>query len=223
MAKNNKFTWCFDQPVHREDKKEIPGIRPEFKGECLDEQLDRILEGTTVEELFSSVPSRIRVGDKIARLEILKGSPGSRVWQARYFTYEGPENLIKHTVLYQNAPDLRLALYLLSQEVNSKYSDFIISEDKQADVLDKPGLTVKELLDALPPMIKGYSGVDTMRLRVSKGYSGKIWYAGYYTYIDAPGRDFQQTYVEKVTESDLQVALATLLEKIKKYIKDESD
>lgn len=228
MAKNNKFTWEFDQPIHREDKKEIPGIRPEFKGECLDEQLDRILGDTTVEELLSKLPSKLQCGDKIARLEVRKGIPGSIVWHVRYYTYENPGNLKswdhpKHSVIYVNAPDLRLALYFMLQEINSKYSGLIIGEDKiPGRSPDYSDLTVKELLDMLPPTLK-CGNAETMRLKVMKGYSNKIWYAGYYTYIDPANRDFQQTFVEKVTETDLRTALYLLVEKIRKYIKDEDN
>ncbi len=67
MEKSDKFTWEFGQPIHIEDKKEIPGVRPEFKGECLDEQLDRILGNTTVQDYLDQLPSEISFGNSVAK------------------------------------------------------------------------------------------------------------------------------------------------------------
>lgn len=228
MEKSDKFTWEFGQPVHREDKEKFVVLETgkSWEGECLDEQVDRICGKTTVIEYLQKLPAKLKFGDDIARLEILKGVPGSMVWQVRYFVRENIKrlNFTKHTVLYENAPDLRLALHMMLEEVNKKYKDNILADkDTVPDDLAGKEMTVSELLSILPPKIQ-YWPTETMTLRISKGYSNKIWYAGYYTYIDAPGGDFQITYVEKVTESDLKVTLFKLIEKIQKYIiKDESN
>ena len=225
MEKSDGFTWEFGQPVHREDKKEIPGVRPEFKGECLDEQLDRILGNTTVQNYLDQLPSEIRYGNSVAKLEVTKGCPGSMVWHVRYYIYESidPEkpNFTKHTILYENAPDLRLALHWMLAEISRNYKDKIITGDtKRPEKRSYKNLSISELLDLLPERIQ-YFPSETMKLRISKGYSGKIWYAGYYVYIDAPARDFQKTYIEKVTETSLREALEKLLQKIEKYTKDD--
>ena len=222
MEKSDKFTWEFGQPIHREDKKEIPGVKPEFKGECLDEQLERIIGDTTTLDYLSQLPSEIRYGDSIAKLEVVKGCPGSMVWQVRYYVYESIDpkspNFTKHTVLYENAPDLRLALRWMLAEINRNYKDRIITGDTRVhEKRTYKNLSITELLDLLPERIQ-YFPTETMKLRISKGYSGKIWYAGYYVYIDAPARDFQKTYIEKVTETSLREALEKLLQKIEKYI-----
>jgi hypothetical protein len=229
MEKSDKFTWEFGQPIHIEDKKEIPGIRPEFSGECLDEQLDRILGNTTTQDYLDQLPSEISFGNSVAKLEISKGYPGSIVWHVRYYVYESlnPKrlNFTRHTVLYENAPDLRLALHWMLAEINRNYKDKIITRDtEQPEKRSYKNLSISELLDLLPERIQ-YLPTETMKLRISKGYSGKIWYAGYYTYIDAPARDFQKTYIEKVTETSLREALEKLLQKIEKYIikEDESN
>lgn len=227
MEKSDRFTWEFDQPVHIEDKKEIPGIRPEWKGECLDEQLERILGDTTVLDYLNQLPSEIRYGDSIAKLEVVKGCPGSRVWQVKYYVYENIDpkkpNFTKHTVLYENAPDLRLALHWMLAEINRNYKDKIITGDTRLpEKRSYKNLSISELLDLLPERIQ-YLPSETMKLRISKGYSGKIWYAGYYVYIDAQARDFQITYIEKVTETSLREALEKLLQKIEKYITKEEE
>ena len=229
MEKSDRFTWEFGQPVHREDKERSVVLETgkSWEGECLDEQLERILGNATILDYLSQLPSEIRYGDSIAKLEIVKGCQGSMVWQVRYYVYEDviskKPNFTKHTVLYENAPDLRLALRWMLAEIDRNYKDKILLEDTRLpEKRSYKNLSISELLDLLPERIQ-YFPTETMKLRISKGYSGKIWYAGYYVYIDAPARDFQITYIEKVTETSLRDALEKLLQKIEKYIIKEEE
>ena len=249
-SKKGDFTWQFGQPIHVEDKKEIPGVRSEFKGECLDEQIDRIVDPSlSVKDLLDCLPGTIRVESIILTLTIAKGT--ELVWHAYYS--DG-----KNSYFCSSQPTLRLTLFRLLEElteaakkesVKKKNPDYegitdksftwefgqpITREQKKkhpefkGECLDEQvdriteGASVVDLLSDLPRRIK-YSGSDSMRLKIEKGSSGFIWYAGYYLYIDLNGWNLQETCVEKVTCPDLRLALYMLKQKISKYIKDESN
>ena len=245
MGKKSKkatLTWQFGQPVHIEDKKEVPGLRPEFKGECLYEQVDRIVgKDTKAEDILACLPWTIRVRDIVARLEISKGT--DLVYHA---CYKDSGN----TYFYEAQPTLRLTLFRLlediteaSREKKNKNEDEVDSENKdftweigqpitreqkklrpdfKKECLDEQvdritgRATVEELLKSLPRRLKYDSG-NSMRLKIEKGSSGIIWYAGYYLHIDEDSWDMQETYVEKVTCPDLRLALYMLKQKIQRY------
>ena len=115
---NINFTWHYGQPIHKEDK-------GSFQGECLDEQVDRIVgKDTTLEDLLLELPGEIPYSPtQSMRLSIQKcGSKkfNNLCYQVGYFIYKDPgkRDWDEIPVEYENAPDLRLALYNLLQKIN---------------------------------------------------------------------------------------------------------
>jgi len=113
---NTEFTWQFGQPIHREDKKE------NFKGECLDEQVDRIVgKDTTVEDLLEELPPEIQY-DPVRSMRLKIWKIGNLVYQAGYYVYIDPGNRVfeQTAVEFETQPSLRLALYLLKQKIKRR-------------------------------------------------------------------------------------------------------
>lgn len=113
-----EFTWHSGQPIHKEDK-------GSFQGECLDEQVDRIVgKDTTLDDLLSELPGEIPFSPtQNMRLSIQKcGSKkfNNLSWQVGYYIYKDPgkRDFDEVPVEYENQPDLRLALYNLIQKIN---------------------------------------------------------------------------------------------------------
>ena len=114
------FTWRPGQPVHREDKYE------KYTGECLDEQVDRIIgKDTTLEDLLAELPGEIPFSPtQNMWLAIQKCI--NLVWQVGYYIYKDPGNRDwdEVPVEYENQPDLRLALYNLLQKIKKNLKTF---------------------------------------------------------------------------------------------------
>lgn len=116
----SEFTWHIGQPVHREDKPE------RYSGECLDEQVDRIVgKDTTLNDLLAELPGEIPFSKtQSMRLAIQKCN--NLVWQVGYFIYKDPgkRDFEEVPVEYENQPDLRLALYNLLQKIKKNLKNF---------------------------------------------------------------------------------------------------
>ena len=110
------FTWQFGQPIHREDKKE------NFKGECLDEQVDRIVgKDTTVEDLLEELPPEIQY-DPVRSMRLKIWKVVNLVYQARYYVYIDPGRRVfeQTAVEFETQPSLRLALFLLKEKIKKR-------------------------------------------------------------------------------------------------------
>ena len=121
---NTNFTWQYGQPIHREDKDKyvILETGQPWKGECLDEQVDRIVgKDTTLEDLLKRLPPHIQY-DPIQQMRLKIWKVGDLVWQVGYYIYIDPTSRTfqETAVEYENQPDLRLALFLLEQKIKRK-------------------------------------------------------------------------------------------------------
>ena len=121
--KNKEFTWLFGDPVHLEDKEKFTNAETgrSTGRECLDEQVERIVEGATLEELLARVRPEIEIEEnQRGRFALVK--LGDNVWQARYDTYKLTTftgyncGFQTFSVEYDNAPDPRLAIYRLIEK-----------------------------------------------------------------------------------------------------------
>ena len=114
-----EFTWKPGDPIHREDKIGIPGVKPAFEGECLDEQVERIVGDISLEELLSRLPGSIPFSETSEmRLKIQKGSEFDFVAGYYIFKDPGSSNFNEVPVECEAKPDLRLTLFLLLQKIN---------------------------------------------------------------------------------------------------------
>lgn len=112
------FTWQFGEPITREEKEATLKTKFPFKKECLDEQIDRITSGESIESLLQQLPPTIPFDDvQEAKLVITRLT--DLVWQAGYVVYKAPgnRNFEKVSVKYVTYPTLKLTLHYLLKEL----------------------------------------------------------------------------------------------------------
>lgn len=124
---NTEFTWQFGQPIHREDKDKFVDLKTgrAWIGECLDEQVDRIVgKDTTVEDLLEELPPEIQY-DPVRSMRLKIWKVGNLVYQAGYYVYVDPgsRDFEQTAVEFETQPSLRLALFLLKQKIKRRVKE----------------------------------------------------------------------------------------------------
>ena len=89
--------------------------------EAMEKEVDRIVNGKTVEEMLNELPAELPYDDiQSAKLVIKK--LGDIVWQVSYMVYLGPKSrhFEKVSIRAVTEPSLRLALFEMYEEIKKE-------------------------------------------------------------------------------------------------------